>query len=168
MEHINAEHHWHREQRSHVTCRSMRRLYSILRSVAVAAILLSNACVCTSSAIAATASNDAKGATSFHWNPVWDKWIQTMRAAGLSVLPGNAYPLTDCTALISVFGECFGTNPSSFYTIIQLPSADGFVDPYYAEPFEQQIPLPDNPASNCKRPGECIKETLNKGCCFSS
>ena len=79
-----------------------------------------------------------------------------MRSAGFAVVPGNVYPLTDCAALISIFGTCFGTNPASFYSIIEPPVERSFIDPYYAAPFQHKIPPIKGVPRDCSSSRTCI------------
>lgn len=72
----------------------------------------------------------------------YSNWISNLSPA-YTVAQGNAYVLSDaqCPLFVSIFGSCFGPNPSSPYIIPQVPIENSYVDPYYGPPLN--TPGPD-------------------------
>jgi hypothetical protein len=69
-------------------------------------------------------------------DPVWGKWITTLKGQGYSVSQGLP-ALHDCTPYIAVFGNCLNSNPSGGIFEVQPPVDNSYVDPCY------------NPAHDC-------------------
>lgn len=72
----------------------------------------------------------------------YQHWIENL-PTGYTATQGNAYLMqnTDCALFVSIFGSCFGQNPSAPYIIPQPPIVNSYVDPYYATQLE--TPGPD-------------------------
>lgn len=99
------------------------------------------------------------------WNPEWSTWLSALQNQySLTLTQGSAYLLVNCDEYVAVFGTCNDNNPAAPYVMVQPPVTDGFVDPVYAVPFEQQItivggvpvPVTDTNPADCTSTTGCI------------
>lgn len=99
------------------------------------------------------------------WNPQWSAWLNALQTQySFTLTQGSAYLLLDCDEYVSVFDTCNDNNPAAPYVMVQPAVTDGFVDPIYATPFEQQItieggvpvPVSGISASQCTSTPGCI------------
>jgi hypothetical protein len=86
----------------------------------------------------------ACAATAPVWDPEWSAWLNALQTQySITLTQGSAYLLVNCDEYIAVFGTCNDNNPAAPYLMVQPPVNEGFVDPIYAVPFEQQITIVD-------------------------